>query len=71
MIAVTTATTMAGVTFIEHRYYDSSGFGRPDSVDEAYDDVFPEELKNDLEVVRGIIPWTKKIWKILEILLTW
>jgi hypothetical protein len=29
--------------------------------DEQYDDVFPEELKSDLALVRSIIPWTKKI----------
>ncbi len=29
--------------------------------DEAYSDVFPEELAEDLQVVREIIPWTKKI----------
>ena len=29
--------------------------------DEQYDDVFPPELASELEVVRGIIPWTKKI----------
>ncbi|MFC2152446.1 hypothetical protein ACFLSE_07965 [Bacteroidota bacterium] len=29
--------------------------------DERYDDVFPENLKADLEIVREIIPWTKKI----------
>jgi hypothetical protein len=29
--------------------------------DEQYDDVFPETLKKDLETVRRIIPWTKKI----------
>jgi len=29
--------------------------------DEDYEDVFPEELKGDLETVRQIIPWTKKI----------
>jgi hypothetical protein len=29
--------------------------------DEQYDDIFPEELKDDLEIVREIIPWTKKI----------
>jgi len=29
--------------------------------DEAYDDVFPNELKDDLAAVREIIPWTKKI----------
>jgi hypothetical protein len=29
--------------------------------DEAYGDVFPEEIKDDLAVVREIIPWTKKI----------
>jgi hypothetical protein len=29
--------------------------------DEDYEDVFPEGLKSDLETVRRIIPWTKKI----------
>lgn len=29
--------------------------------DEQYDDVFPRELADALEVVRKIIPWTKKI----------
>ena len=29
--------------------------------DEQYDDVFPEELVEDLKIVREIIPWTKKI----------
>jgi hypothetical protein len=29
--------------------------------DEVYDDVFPENFKKDLEIVREIIPWTKKI----------
>ena len=29
--------------------------------DEAYDDVFPERLAQELAVVREIIPWTKKI----------
>jgi hypothetical protein len=29
--------------------------------DEQYDDIFPEELKEDLVIVREIIPWTKKI----------
>jgi hypothetical protein len=29
--------------------------------DEAYDDVFPDELADDLAIVRGIIPMTKKI----------
>lgn len=29
--------------------------------DEEYEDVFPENLKEDLAVVREIIPWTKKI----------
>jgi hypothetical protein len=29
--------------------------------DEAYEDVFPEDLTEDLAVVREIIPWTKKI----------
>jgi hypothetical protein len=31
--------------------------------DEQYTDIFPDNLKNDLEVVRKIIPWTKKIDK--------
>ena len=29
--------------------------------DEQYDDIFPGELKEDLGIVREIIPWTKKI----------
>ncbi|MCP3913955.1 MAG: circularly permuted type 2 ATP-grasp protein, partial [bacterium] len=29
--------------------------------DEAYEDVFPAELKQDLTTVRAVIPWTKKI----------
>lgn len=29
--------------------------------DEEYENVFPENLKRDLEIVRDIIPWTKKI----------
>ncbi len=29
--------------------------------DEDYEDVFPKNLKEDLEIVREIIPWTKKI----------
>lgn len=29
--------------------------------DEEYTDVFPDHLREDLEVVRTIIPWTKKI----------
>jgi len=29
--------------------------------DEEYESVFPEYLKNDLNIVREIIPWTKKI----------
>jgi hypothetical protein len=29
--------------------------------DEQYDDIFPEELKEDLVIVSEIIPWTKKI----------
>jgi len=29
--------------------------------DDTYEDVFPPELKNDLAVVREIIPWTRKI----------
>jgi len=29
--------------------------------DEQYDDVFPDELKEDLNIIRRIIPWTKKI----------
>ena len=29
--------------------------------DEQYDAVFPDELKEDLNIVREIIPWTKKI----------
>ena len=29
--------------------------------DEQYDDVFPDELKEALKIVREIIPWTKKI----------
>jgi hypothetical protein len=29
--------------------------------DDQYDDIFPEELKEELEIVREIIPWTKKI----------
>jgi len=29
--------------------------------DEEYEDVFPAHLKEDLEIVREIIPWTKKI----------
>ncbi len=29
--------------------------------DEAYEDVFPAELKEDLATVRDVIPWTKKI----------
>lgn len=33
--------------------------------DEKYDDIFPEELKKDLEIVRAIIPWTKKIEEII------
>ena len=31
--------------------------------DEQYDDIFPKELKQDLDIVREIIPWTKKIEK--------
>lgn len=35
--------------------------------DEQYDDVFPPELADALQVVRKIIPWTKKIkpWMVL------
>ncbi len=29
--------------------------------DEEYEDVFPDNLKEDLSIVRDIIPWTKKI----------
>jgi len=29
--------------------------------DEQYKDIFPEELEEDLRIVREIIPWTKKI----------
>ncbi len=29
--------------------------------DESYEDVFPENLKKDLNLIRSIIPWTKKI----------
>jgi len=29
--------------------------------DEEYSDVFPDHLQEDLEIVRAIIPWTKKI----------
>ena len=29
--------------------------------DEQYDNIFPEELKQDLKIVREILPWTKKI----------
>ncbi len=29
--------------------------------DEAYEDVFPAQLRDDLAIVRDIIPWTKKI----------
>ena len=29
--------------------------------DETYEDVFPAEMKEDVRIVREIIPWTKKI----------
>ncbi len=29
--------------------------------DSLYEDIFPAELKEDLEIVRSIIPWTRKI----------
>ena len=35
--------------------------------DEQYDDIFPDELKEDLRIVREIIPWTKKIEKKMTI----
>ena len=35
--------------------------------DKQYDDIFPEDLKKDLEIVREIIPWTKKIQKQMTI----
>jgi len=35
--------------------------------DEQYDGMFPDELREDLEIVREIIPWTKKIGKKLVV----
>ena len=35
--------------------------------DKQYDDIFPEDLKEDLEIVREIIPWTRKIQKQMTI----
>ena len=29
--------------------------------DEQYEEIFPEELKQDLDLVREIVPWTRKI----------
>ena len=29
--------------------------------DEQYDNIFPEKLKQDLKIVREILPWTKKV----------